>query len=147
VGRDLLIKQASFAALSSEMALSGHSGLGQQCGGVYPRRPSGPAFSPGVHTDSSFARERPQSNRKSFSATPALMGSGSLEPAFVSGVPTIISEKAASTNDTAAFDRGFVWNGKTYPSLSKVAFVITGTRWSGPRFFGLRDKPAKGSST
>jgi Fe-S-cluster-containing dehydrogenase component len=30
-------------------------------------------------TDSSFARERPQSNRKSFSATPTLMGSGSLE--------------------------------------------------------------------
>src|SRR5262245_27940670 len=32
---------------------------------------------------------------------------------------------------------GFSWNGKTYPSLSKVAFAITGTRWSGPRFFGL----------
>ena len=32
---------------------------------------------------------------------------------------------------------GFAWNGKTYPSLSKVAFAITGTRWSGPKFFGL----------
>jgi DUF2924 family protein len=32
---------------------------------------------------------------------------------------------------------GFSWNGTTYPSLSKVAFAITGTRWSGPRFFGL----------
>src|SRR5215471_2039844 len=41
---------------------------------------------------------------------------------------------------------GFAWNGKTYPSLSKVAFAITGTRWNGPRFFGLRDKPSKGSS-
>ena len=38
---------------------------------------------------------------------------------------------------------GFAWNGKTYPSLSKVAFAITGTRWNGPRFFGLRDKPSK----
>jgi Protein of unknown function (DUF2924) len=37
---------------------------------------------------------------------------------------------------------GFSWNGKTYPSLSKVAFVMTGTRWSGPRFFGLSDKSA-----
>jgi hypothetical protein len=36
---------------------------------------------------------------------------------------------------------GFVWNGKTYRSLSKVAFAITGSRWNGPRFFGLRDKP------
>jgi hypothetical protein len=35
----------------------------------------------------------------------------------------------------------FAWNGTTYPSLSKVAFAITGTRWSGPKFFGLRDKP------
>src|SRR5215208_3101884 len=38
---------------------------------------------------------------------------------------------------------GFAWNGKTYPSLSKIAFAITGTRWNGPRFFGLRDKSAK----
>jgi hypothetical protein len=37
---------------------------------------------------------------------------------------------------------GFSWNGKTYPSLSKVAFAITGSRWNGPRFFGLRDKSA-----
>ena len=38
---------------------------------------------------------------------------------------------------------GFAWNGKTYPSLTKIAFAITGTRWNGPRFFGLRDKPSK----
>ena len=38
---------------------------------------------------------------------------------------------------------GFAWNGKTYPSLSQIAFAITGTRWNGPRFFGLRDKPQK----
>ena len=41
---------------------------------------------------------------------------------------------------------GFAWNGNTYPSLSKVAFAITGTRWNGPKFFGLRDKPATASS-
>jgi hypothetical protein len=42
---------------------------------------------------------------------------------------------------------GFAWNGNTYSSLSQIAFAITGTRWNGPRFFGLRDKPAKGSSS
>jgi hypothetical protein len=41
---------------------------------------------------------------------------------------------------------GFAWNGDTYSSLSKVAFAITGTRWNGPRFFGLRDKPSTGPS-
>ena len=41
---------------------------------------------------------------------------------------------------------GFAWDGKTYSSLSQVAFAITGTRWNGPRFFGLRDKPSRRSS-
>src|SRR5262249_31191722 len=33
---------------------------------------------------------------------------------------------------------GFAYEGKTYVSLSEIARRITGTRWSGPRFFGLR---------
>jgi len=41
---------------------------------------------------------------------------------------------------------GFAWNGTTYSSLSRIACVITGTRWNGPKFFGLRDKGAKGPS-
>ena len=36
---------------------------------------------------------------------------------------------------------GFAWKDKIYPSLTKVAFAMTGTNWNGPRFFGLRDKP------
>ena len=35
---------------------------------------------------------------------------------------------------------GFAWEGRTYDSLSKIACAITGTKWNGPRFFGLRDK-------
>jgi hypothetical protein len=35
---------------------------------------------------------------------------------------------------------GFTWQGRTYKSLSEIARLITGTRWNGPRFFGLRDK-------
>src|SRR6267154_3208729 len=40
-------------------------------------------------------------------------------------------------------ENGFSWKGKTYPSLSKIALAITSTRWNGPRFFGLREKPSK----
>jgi Protein of unknown function (DUF2924) len=40
-------------------------------------------------------------------------------------------------------DQGFAWNGTTYRSLTEVAFAITGTRWSGPRFFGLGDHPKR----
>ena len=41
-------------------------------------------------------------------------------------------------------EQDFLWNGQPYVSLSKVARAITGTRWNGPRFFGLRQK-GKGS--
>jgi hypothetical protein len=34
-------------------------------------------------------------------------------------------------------ERGFLYGGNRYRSLSKIAREITGTSWSGPRFFGL----------
>ncbi len=34
---------------------------------------------------------------------------------------------------------GFRWEGDVYPSLSAAATAIAGSRWNGPRFFGLRD--------
>ncbi len=33
---------------------------------------------------------------------------------------------------------GFAWQGRLYKSLSAAATAIAGTRWNGPRFFGLR---------
>jgi hypothetical protein len=35
---------------------------------------------------------------------------------------------------------GFAYDGETYSNLSEIAVLITGTRWNGPRFFGLRSK-------
>jgi hypothetical protein len=35
---------------------------------------------------------------------------------------------------------GLAWEGRTYRSLSEIAKAITGTKWNGPRFFGLREK-------
>jgi len=37
------------------------------------------------------------------------------------------------------------YEGQKYPSLSHVARTVTGTRWSGPRFFGLRQR-SRGAS-
>src|SRR6184192_3800601 len=44
---------------------------------------------------------------------------------------------------TVALD-GFDWQGTIYPSLSAIARAITGTAWSGPRFFALA--PRNGTS-
>lgn len=41
---------------------------------------------------------------------------------------------------TIGDDGEIVWNAKDWNSLSEVARAITGTRWSGPAFFGLREK-------
>jgi len=38
---------------------------------------------------------------------------------------------------------GFAHDGKTFASLSEIASEITGTRWNGPRFFGLRSAANK----
>jgi Protein of unknown function (DUF2924) len=40
---------------------------------------------------------------------------------------------------------GFLWNGNAHRSLSSIARAITGTKWNGPRFFGLRDVKSKSS--
>lgn len=42
---------------------------------------------------------------------------------------------------------GFAFEGKTFDSLSRIAFAITGTNWNGPRFFGLRAGNGKVSSS
>lgn len=43
---------------------------------------------------------------------------------------------------TVGEDKIIRWNDRDYRSLSEVARAITGTRWSGPAFFGLRKKQA-----
>lgn len=34
-------------------------------------------------------------------------------------------------------EEGYVWEDRAYRSLSEIARAVTGTRWSGPRFFGI----------
>ena len=41
---------------------------------------------------------------------------------------------------------GFAYDGKTFAGLSEIASAITGTRWNGPRFFGLRSESSKDSA-
>jgi len=38
-------------------------------------------------------------------------------------------------------DDGFIWRDRSYRTLSAVAVAITGTKWSGPKFFGLLGGP------
>ena len=50
-----------------------------------------------------------------------------------------VREWNGERHEVRAVTDGFEYRGKQYKSLSAVARDITGTRWNGPRFFGLRD--------
>jgi hypothetical protein len=50
----------------------------------------------------------------------------------------LIREWQGIAHRVTMLDDGVSFNGKRYRSLSEVAREITGSRWSGPRFFGLR---------
>jgi hypothetical protein len=54
----------------------------------------------------------------------------------------LIREWRGRTHTICVTDDGFEFQGKTYRSLTKIAFDITGAHWSGPRFFGLTKAPA-----
>lgn len=66
---------------------------------------------------------------------PPVAETPSLKPGTV-----LIREHEGVLHRAVVTEGGYMWNGTTYRSLSEVARAITGTRWNGPRFFGLRDR-------
>jgi hypothetical protein len=52
----------------------------------------------------------------------------------------LVREHQNVMHRVTALENGFSWKGKTFTSLSAVARAITGVRWNGPRFFGLKEK-------
>ncbi len=52
----------------------------------------------------------------------------------------LIREWKGVRQEVRVVEGGFLHEGQTYKSLSEVARAITGSRWNGPLFFGLRDK-------
>jgi hypothetical protein len=49
----------------------------------------------------------------------------------------LVREWNGRTYQVEVLEKGFRMDGKDWPSLSAIAKHITGTAWSGPRFFGL----------
>ena len=53
----------------------------------------------------------------------------------------LVREWRGETHTVLVLEDGFEWNGERRRSLSAIAQEITGTRWSGPLFFGLKPRP------
>jgi hypothetical protein len=84
--------------------------------------------------------------RKLSNIARALERNGSYEPQIRNdlslGVVLTREWKGAIRKVTVVVD-GFQYLGKKYGSLADIARTITGTRWSGPRFFGLEQRTAR----
>src|SRR4029077_12387398 len=57
-------------------------------------------------------------------------------PAMPPAVSRLVRDWHGRSHTVEVTDRGFLYAGRHYRSLSEVARAITGARWSGPRFFG-----------
>jgi hypothetical protein len=89
--------------------------------------------------------DRAQANESSLAMADRLNSLDRRRPDLMPGT-VLVREWDRQSHRVMVLANGFAWNGQTYDSLTKVAFAITGTRWNGPRFFGLRDKQTPSTS-
>ena len=66
-------------------------------------------------------------------------------PAATSLLPgtSLVREWRGQRHEVAVLTDGFLYGGHTFSSLSKVAQHITGTKWNGRAFFGLKQRGGK----
>jgi hypothetical protein len=53
----------------------------------------------------------------------------------------LVREWNGALHEVEVLEDGYLWRGARHRSLSAIARAITGTKWSGPRFFGLLARP------
>lgn len=56
----------------------------------------------------------------------------------------LIREWQGQTYEVIIQEKGYLWQGKTYKSLTSIAEAITGSHWSGNRFFGIGRRKSNG---
>ena len=78
-------------------------------------------------------------NRETGQMLDRLAGGKPAERRRLKAGTVLVREYQGGRHTVTVVPGGFCWRGTIYPSLSTIARAITGTAWSGPRFFGLRD--------
>jgi len=66
----------------------------------------------------------------------------SAPPSLIKSGTRLIREWHGHSYEVTMMESGVLFKGKHYRSLSEVAHIITGVKWSGPLFFGLKKKEA-----
>ncbi len=79
----------------------------------------------------------PKSTTRALTAIAKGKKAGSAQVRSLTPSMRLLREWNGRTFEVEVTETGFVWRDKNYRSLSAIAREITGTRWSGPRFFGV----------
>jgi len=89
---------------------------------------------------SAAARKRLAELAHTFEANPNtdLSGAARIKPGT-----RLIRDWRGQSHRVTVLENGYEYAGKRYSSLSQIARLITGTRWSGPLFFGLKGNHAR----
>lgn len=82
---------------------------------------------------------------RSFDRNPKKAGKMLFHAATIKPGTRLLREWNGETHQVTVHEQGFEYKGEIYRSLSEVARLITGTRWSGPLFFGLKPGGREGS--
>jgi hypothetical protein len=109
--------------------------LGEEWRKVYRSAP--PRISPDLLRGGIAYRLQERAYGKLSPQVARMLTSGGRAAPEVSAGTRLVREWNGRTIDVVATDRGMVWEGRTYRSLSAIAREVTGTAWSGPRFFGI----------
>lgn len=93
-------------------------------------------------------RERPRSEAAAAppAVNPGAVARAARDPALPPVGTMLRRIYQGRSHDVTVTQGGFAYHGKTYPSLSTIAKVITGTTWNGRLFFGLTTRKRKEAS-
>jgi hypothetical protein len=83
-------------------------------------------------------RRRLRELANSFNRNPKPAEKRLAAPIQIKAGTRLIRQWEGKTHQVTVGESGFEYNGESYKSLSVIARLITGTRWSGPLFFGLK---------
>ena len=95
-----------------------------------------PGWSRGAKTDE-LALETLETYRDRYRPIASLAGMAKARKVNLKPGARLVRAGGGATHEVLVTEDGFVWGGKTWGSLSLIAREMTGTRWSGPRFFGI----------
>jgi hypothetical protein len=85
-------------------------------------------------------RSLSEAKRRRTSSSTRILSSASIKPGT-----RLVRQWQDKVHIVHVEETGYEYKGSRYESLSEIARLITGTRWSGPLFFGLKSRPPRDS--